>query len=135
MLLPNDTNKDIFIGFTTEEQPSYTYKLDMCEKRIQGITDDADAYTQAVYLILGTERYQYPIYSYNYGVELADLIGQSTDYAISEIKRRVTEALMQDDRTKEIDNWSFETDANTVTVSFTVKSIFGDINIRKEVEI
>ena len=107
----------------------------MCEKRIQGITDDADAYTQAVYLILGTERYQYPIYSYNYGVELADLIGQSTDYAISEIKRRVTEALMQDDRTKEIDNWSFETDANTVTVSFTVKSIFGDINIRKEVEI
>lgn len=130
------TGDDIdLMEFTLEEQPSYTYKLDIDKGRIKGMTDEADAMLQAVYLILSVERYQYPIYSYNYGVELADLIGQPKDYVMSEAKRRITEALTQDDRIESVDEWAFETTKNSVIVTFVVHTIFGDIETTKEVAV
>ena len=130
------TGDDInLMEFAIEEQPSYTYKLDIDKGRIRGMTDEADAMLQAVYLILSVERYQYPIYSFNYGVELADLIGQSKDYVMSEAKRRITEALTQDDRIESVDGWAFETTKKSVIVTFTVHTIFGDIETTKEVAV
>ncbi|WP_405761578.1 DUF2634 domain-containing protein [Anaerovibrio slackiae] len=130
------TGDDIdLMEFAIEEQPSYTYKLDIDKGRIRGMTDEADAMLQAVYLILSVERYQYPIYSFNYGVELADLIGQPKDYVMSEAKRRITEALTQDDRIESVDGWAFETTKKSVIVTFTVHTIFGDIETTKEVAV
>lgn len=130
------TGDDIdLMEFTIEEQPSYTYKLDIDKGRVKGMTDEADAMLQAVYLILSVERYQYPIYSYNYGVELADLIGQPKDYVMSEAKRRITEALTQDDRIESVDEWAFETTKKSVIVTFVVHTIFGDIETTKEVAV
>ncbi len=116
-----------------EQQPSRTYKLDIDKGRVRGFTDEEDAMLQAVYLILSVERYRYPIYSHDYGVELVDLIGQPMDYVMSEVKRRITEALTQDDRINSVDGWEFETTKNTVTVTFTVHTIYGDIETTKEV--
>ena len=130
------TGDDInLMEFAIEEQPSYTYKLDIDKGRIRGMTDEADAMLQAVYLILSVERYQYPIYSFNYGVELADLIGQPKDYVMSEAKRRITEALTQDDRIESVDGWAFETTKKSVIVTFTVHTSFGDIETTKEVAV
>ena len=130
------TGDDIdLMEFAIEEQPSYTYKLDIDKGRIRGMTDEADAMLQAVYLILSVERYQYPIYSFNYGVELADLIGQPKDYVMSEAKRRITEALTQDDRIESVDEWAFETTKKSVIVTFVVHTIFGDIETTKEVAV
>ena len=130
------TGDDInLMEFAIEEQPSRTYKLDIDRGRIKGMTDEADAMLQAVYLILSVERYQYPIYSFNYGVELADLIGQPKDYVMSEAKRRITEALTQDDRIESVDGWAFETTKKSVIVTFTVHTIFGDIETTKEVAV
>lgn len=130
------TGDDInLMEFAIEEQPGRTYKLDIDRGRIRGMTDEADAMLQAVYLILSVERYQYPIYSFNYGVELADLIGQPKDYVMSEAKRRITEALTQDDRIESVDGWAFETTKKSVIVTFTVHTIFGDIETTKEVAV
>ena len=76
-------------------------------ERITGtMTDDIEAVKQAIYKILNTERYQYPIYSWNYGVELADLFGKPIAYVLPEIPRRIKEALVADDRI--IDATAFE---------------------------
>ena len=133
--LPHTGDDIDLMEFTLEEEPSYTYKLDIDKGRIKGMTDEADAMLQAVYLILSVERYQCPIYSYNYGVELADLIGQPKDYVMSEAKRRITEALTQDDRIESVDGWAFETTKKSVIVTFTVHTIFGDIETTKEVAV
>lgn len=98
-------------------------------------TDKREALRQAVYLILNVERYAYPIYSRNYGSELVDLIGQPMDYAMSEMKRRITDALMQDDRITGVDDWTFETGRKSVLVRFTVYTIYGELEATKEVEI
>lgn len=116
-----------------ETQPSLTYALDIEHGRIRGRVDNAEALRQAIYLILNTERYAYPIYSWNYGVELRELIGQPKEYAIPEIKRCITEALLQDDRITAVDGFEFETGKKTVHVKFRVHSIFGDLEVETDV--
>ena len=90
-------------------QPSLTYALDIEHGRIRGMVDELESLRQAIYLILSTERYAYLIYSWNYGVELVELIGQPKEYALPEIKRCITEALLQDDRITAVDGFEFET--------------------------
>lgn len=123
------------VAFAVAEQPGYTYKLDTGHQKVTGMTDKQEAIRQAIYLILSVERYAYPIYSRNYGVELADLIGCPKDYAMSEIKRRIIEALEQDDRITGVDKWEFEAGRNSVHVTFVAHTIYGDVGAGKEVKI
>ena len=122
-------------AFSNVKLPGHTYKLDIERGCIRGFTDKADAVLQAVYLALSIERYKYSIYSRNYGVELNDLIGKPRDYAMSEIERRITGALLVDDRIKSVDGWNFETLNSAVRVAFTVHTIYGDIETTKEVDV
>lgn len=133
--LPTTGDDLDLIQFVMEEQPGLTHKLDIDRQRVSGMTDKRDALYQAIYLILNVERYAYPIYSRNYGSELSDLIGKPKDYAMSELKRRITEALEQDDRITGVGDWSFETGRHTVLANFTVYTIYGEIKATKEVEI
>lgn len=116
-----------------EQQPGLTYALDIENNRIRGTVDGLDSVRQAVYLMLNTERYRYLIHSWNYGVELQNLIGQDPSYAYPEIKRCIQEALLQDDRITAVDDFEFESRGKKVRVTFTVHSIYG--NTKTEVEI
>jgi phage baseplate assembly protein W len=91
-------NDDLKVDFQFQELPTNTFFLHISKDTITGFTDRLQAMVQAIYLILNTERYEHLIYSYNYGIELVDLIGQPIPFCIPEIRRRITEALMQDSR-------------------------------------
>lgn len=134
-LLPTTGDDLDLVSFQIETQPGFTHKLDITQQRVRGTTDERDAVLQAVYLILNVERYAYPIYSRNYGSELTDLIGKPKDYAMSELKRRITEALLQDDRITDLSDWEFETGRKSVRASFVVHTIYGDVDASKEVDI
>ena len=121
--------------FVIEEQPSRTYKMHLNETIIIGHTDQQDAMVQVIFSILNTERYQYIIYSWNYGIELIDLYGQPVSYVIPEVKRRITEALTWDERIISVDNFSFDTNKGKITCNFTVHTIFGDIETEKVVNL
>ncbi len=115
------------------EQPSKTYKMNTVKNRIVGFIDEIEALKQAIFLILNIERYDYIIYSWNYGVELKDLFGMPIPYVLPEIKRRVTEALVQDDRIDSVDTFKFVVNKGKVLATFTVHSIYGEIEAEKEV--
>lgn len=134
-LLPTTGDDLNLISFQIETQPGLTHKLDIDQRRVRGTTDGRDAVLQAVYLILNVERYAYPIYSRNYGSELSDLIGKPKDYAMSEMKRRITEALLQDDRITGLSDWEFEAGRKSVRASFVVHTVYGDVEASKEVDI
>ena len=122
---------------TAEKWPSKTYVMNIDGERSTGtMTDDIEAVKQAIYKILNTERYQYPIYSWNYGVELADLFGKPIAYVLPEIPRRIKEALVADDRI--IDATAFELSHDkrgNVLAKFKVITIFGNFDAGKEVRI
>ncbi len=112
-------------------QPTKTYRIK--DGRIVGFCDDIEALKQSIQLILSTERYEYLIYSWNYGSELKGVIGRDKDIAESEFKRRVREALLQDDRINNVDNFIFNYEKDSVLVMFTVFSIYEDFRVSKEV--
>lgn len=98
------------------------------ELMLSGYSDGLEAVKQTVYLILNTERYQCPIYSWDYGVELDNLVGKPMSYVASELQRRVSEALKTDDRIVGCTDFQFEiTDKRKLAVSFTVVTIYGNI--------
>lgn len=116
------------------EQPNKTYYFNADTGRITGyITSGLEAVKQAVFLILSTERCQHAIYSWNYGVELADLFGQPAALVYSEIKRRVYEALTQDSRILGVDGFKFEEKRGAVHAAFTVQTNYGDFDYGMDV--
>lgn len=114
-------------------QPSYTYYLDIENNRIRGYVDELDSVKQAIYLILNTERYVWLIYSWNYGREFDNLIGQSMDLVLPELKRLIQEALLQDDRIESVDNFNFNIGDKYIHVIFTAYTIYGEAEIETEV--
>jgi len=114
-------------------ETSRTYK--MTGNRIQGYTDNLQALQQAIYKVLNTERYEYPIYSFNYGIELENLLGKDQVYVQIELKRRIRECLLQDDRITEVDNFRFEVAGDSIKCTFDVHSIFGSLTASREVSI
>ena len=132
-MIPESTNlPDINIVTV----PTKTYKMDLAGDRISGYTDEQEAMKQAIYKILRTERYKYIIYSWNYGIELEDLIGMPVNYCVPEIERRITEALLQDLRIEDVAQFEFDiTKKSVVLVKFTAYTEFGNIEIQEEVNI
>jgi Protein of unknown function (DUF2634) len=128
-------NEDLVSDFEIEQEPSKTYKLHLEKGRISGYIDNLEAVKQAVYVNLNIERYEYLIYSWNIGVEFNDLYGQPLTFVLPEIKRRITEALTQDDRIQAVDAFSFETKKGKVHATFTVHSIFGNFESDRVVNI
>ena len=131
MIPKSEIQADLVI--TEKEEPSRTYKL--FGRKIQGLTDGIEAIKQAIYKALNTEKYEYPIYSFNYGAELESLIGKDPAYVKVELKRRITECLMQDDRIQSVDNFTCSAFGDTVQCKFDVKSIYGTIPVEKAVTV
>lgn len=120
--------------FEIETQPTNTYKMELESNLIRGYTDRQEAMKQAIFKILSTERYQYVMYSWNYGIELIDLYGEPVSYVCPELERRITEALTWDERIESVDNFEFDTSKKgEVLVTFTAHTIFGDVTAEKVV--
>lgn len=111
-----------------EELPSRTYAVDWRSGRISGFIDGKEAMEQAIYQILRTERFLYPIYSWNYGIELAALYGMSQPELQSALKRAVTEALTADARITAVRDFAFtQNEKRALSVAFTADTIFGAV--------
>jgi len=135
-MIPANDSDVLTEDFEYETQPSRTYKLNIESNTISGgYVDGLDALKQAIYKILNTERFDYLIYSWNYGIEIKNLIGEHVSYAIPEIERVIKEALLQDDRIEEVTDFEFETKKNDVIVKFKVTSVEGVAEIEKVVSI
>lgn len=131
-MIPNSivtTDLDI----SEEIETTRTYRL--TTDKIQGITDKLESLQQAIYKVLNTEKYEYPIYSFSYGIELSSLIGKDRTYVKVELKRKIKECLLKDERIQTVDNFSFNISEDELICTFNVKSIYGDITINKEVTV
>lgn len=132
-MIPSVSNSMI-ANLEVETQPSKNYKMHIQDNIISGTCDGLEAMKQVIYKILNTERYRYPIYSWNYGVELSDLVGEPVSYVCAEAERRITEALTQDDRIDEVSDFKFDiNNKHEVVCTFVVHTIFGDVESQKGV--
>lgn len=122
--------------FEIEEQPSKTYKMDLSGDTTKGFADEIEAMKQVIFKILNTERYQYIIYSWNYGIETLDLYGEPVTYVCPELERRITEALLVDSRIISVTNFEHDISVKGVIHTlFTAHTIYGDVETTKGVNI
>lgn len=120
------------VGFDTDivvaSQPSKTWIIDRNTMQVSCMDKGLEAVRQAVEIALNVERYKWTIYSANYGSELNDLVGEDEAYIIAEIPRLVEGALSTDSRVVSVDDYVYKkTDTNSMTVSFTVHTVYGDL--------
>ena len=124
---------DAQLEITEDIETSKTYRL--TDINIQGFTNELKALQQAIYKVLNTEKYEYLIYSFNYGIELESLIGKDPIYVQIELQRRIDECLLQDERITGIDNFQCTITGDSLLCTFDVTSIYGNTTIMKEVSV
>lgn len=128
-MLPSVYEDDLTQDFEFFIQPTKTYRLNFDGTPSKGMLNGIEAMKQAVYLILNCERFQYEIFSWDYGIELADLIGeQNNGFLRSQLKNAITEALLQDDRITEVTDFHFSKEKQSLRVSFTVITTEGNVD-------
>ena len=129
-------NNILTTDIEVEQQPSLNYKMVMPKEVIVGKCDKLEAMKQVIFKILNTERYEYIVYSWNYGIELNDLYGKPVDYVCCELVDRITEALVQDDRINTVTDFDFTfPKKGEILVTFKVHTIYGDIEAERQVTI
>ena len=119
------------IGFDTDieiqSQPSKTWIYADGSLQVSYMDSGLESVRQAVEIALDVERFRWQIYNANFGNELDSLIGDDADYVIAELPRMVEDALSVDGRITGVDGYRFTRQGDTLTVSFTVHTVFGDI--------
>lgn len=134
-LTPMSSYNQLDSSLVTKKQTSNTFRVRYEDDyKLIGLCDDYEAMKQAIFKIINTERYKYLIYDWDYGIELNDLIGEAIPYVYAEIQRRITEALLADDRIEKVYDFNFSNNGGDVLCVFSCDTIYGTINdIYKEV--
>jgi len=114
----NDIYKEYEFGFNTN---TLTGK----------ILEGKEALKMWIYKALLTQRYIYPIYSWDYGQDLDELIGQGydIDYIKSEVERRVKECLLVNERITGCHSFEINLISDTLHITFTAETTFGEVTI------
>lgn len=119
------------IGFDTDIQltsrPSRTWIIDRNTMQVGFMDEGLEAVRQSVEIALNVERFQWQIYNTNFGNELEELIGDDADYIQSELPRMVDDALSVDDRVIDTTDYVFSVNGDSMTVSFTVNTVYGQL--------
>lgn len=114
------------------ESPSLTYRLDWEKKRITGQTDGLEAVQQAATKILQTDRFDYLIYSSDYGTEWQLVLGKDRLLVRAEIRRVISEALLQDERILSLEHIEVSFTGDHLTFVCQVVTRYGNFQLRKE---
>ncbi len=114
----------------TVEYSDLTFKID--GNRISGLIKEKEALIQALDLIFSTERFVFPIFSHNYGVELDDLFSVNAELFDARLKMRIEEAVFLENRVKSVGEISISREKNKVFVNMELVSIYGEISYGME---
>lgn len=119
------------IGFDTDIQltsrPSRTWIIDRNTMQVGFMDEGLEAVRQSVEIALNVDRFRWQIYNTNFGNELEELIGDDADYIQSELPRMVDDALSVDDRVIDTTDYVFSVNGDSMTVSFTVNTVYGQL--------
>ena len=116
---------DLRGGVIFQDQPTLTWIADPVTRRIRGRGDGWEAIRQAVEIIVSVERFKWQIYTPNLGTE--------PGYAASELQRRLEDAFLPDSRILGIKDFRWTFSGVSLTASFTVPTVFGDVPAEMEV--
>lgn len=126
---------DLSQGVVFQDQPSLTWIADPVTHRLRGRGDGWDAVRQAVEIIVHVERYKWQIYTPNFGTDYDGLLGNESGFVASELQRRLEDAFLPDSRLLGMKDFTWNAQGSSLTASFTVLTVFGDVPAGMEVQL
>lgn len=90
------------------------------------IVEGLEAVVTQIWRKLHVERGVYQIFSSKYGNTFDELKGKGKDYADAFSPSKLKQAIQDGIYVKSVDNINLSLDGSVYTISFTVKSIYGD---------
>lgn len=111
-----------------EETVKSDYEIDFETGELTGrVITGIDAIKQWVKIVLLTDRYRYPQYSWDHGGELSTLIGQGYDeaYVKSEVKRMIEDAILIDEDIIGIEDLTCSMMDDRLSIHFYLNTIYG----------
>lgn len=127
----DDVEEDITEEIEGQDIPT-DFEIDFKTGKLTGrIISGVDAIKQWTRLVLGIDRYYFTQYSWDFGAELSELIGQggSREYIESEVEMRISDALMTSEYIESVNDFDIETDGDSITARFTIETTFGDSEV------
>lgn len=120
--------KSPIFDFTTGEFKKIDGKVYMAE--------DVEVLKNWIEKTLRTERYRFPIYSFNYGVTLEELCSRNLPFELlsSELRNQITDALILDPRIKQVTGFKFSKSGSSLDISFKVVA-FNSETVNMEVSV
>ena len=125
-----------FMRSDTEEVGHITtyqeYEFDFNTNTFTGkLLEGKEALKMWIYKAILTPRYTHFIYSWDYGQDLDELIGQGyeQDYIKSEVERRITECLLVNEKITRCHGFDINLINDTLHITFTAETIFGEVTI------
>lgn len=121
---------DLSRGVVFQDQPSLTWIADPVTRRLRGRGDNYEAVRQAVEITVNVERFRWQIYSPAFGMELDGLLGAEPGFAASELRRRLEDAFLPDNRILGISAFAYDFQDGTLAAAVTVDTVFGPVQAR-----
>lgn len=110
-----------------ELQTLKTYRIDFNTGVITSeIIDQEEAIKQFVYIALRTQRFLHPIYTQDYGSQIAEVIRDkdiTEELRLSEVERMVREALIYDERIEDVNNYQMHKIEDKYYASFDLITV------------
>jgi hypothetical protein len=107
------------------------YGIDFQTGQLTGeIVEGKEAIKVWIWLALQTQRYRYYIYSWDYGSEFENLIGQgyTEEYVQTEVHRMVMDCLSVNKDIQGISGFSVIMENDSLQVSFVANTVYGKID-------
>jgi len=115
-----------------ETKPPKEYDIDFSTGQLTGkIVEGLAAIKIWIWLALQIPRYRYYIYSWDYGNEYEDLIGQgyTEEYIETEALRITEDCLLINEHIQSVTDFTTTVVNEKLTISFTANTIYGEIVI------
>lgn len=128
----DDTEEFPVVEEDAEEYVIRDFEIDFSTMKMTGrIVENLDAIEMWVQLALRTKRYEWLIFSWDYGEEYTDLLGYSytKEYLDSEVERMITECVTQHPYITGIEDLTVEVEEEHLHITFTLITDFGEVEI------
>lgn len=111
------------------------YEIDFATGQLTGrIAEGKEAIKVWIWLALQVPRYRHYIYTWDYGSDFEELIGQgyTEEYIAAETQRMTEDCLLVNKYIQGITGFCINMAGTTLNISFTAETIYGDIEFRDQ---
>lgn len=128
----DEEDEDLELDSDMEEEPPVEYGIDFDTGELTGgKVTGAEAVKVWAWLALKTARYRYEIFTWDYGCEIEDLIGEVRPmaYIEAEAKRMVEECLLVNENILAVEDFEVLQLEDVLVCGFTIVTEFGEVEM------